>query len=62
MGASSPKLKIPKQEKEIYYFRNFDSYKDDSSEKHKVKLEVRLKNILEYKNIQIQLIHYKDSF
>ena len=62
MGIGSPKINIPKQKEEIYYFKNFDSYKDNSSEKHKVKLEVKLRNIFEDKNLQIQLISYKDSY
>ena len=61
MGIGGSKLKIPKQKKELYYFKNFKTYNDDSYEKHKVKLEVRLKNIIEYKSIQIQLIYYQDS-
>jgi len=61
MGGSAPKINIPKDLQEIYYFKNFSTYTDDSELKHKVKLEVMLKNILEFQNIKIQLIYYKDS-
>ena len=61
MGIGGTKVDIPKNLEEIYYFKNFESYKYDSTEQHKVKLEPRLKNIFEYKNIQIQLIYYQDS-
>ena len=38
MGGSAPKINIPKDLKEIYYFKNFSTYTDDSELKHKVKL------------------------
>ena len=61
MGIGGPSLNIPEDIKEIYYFKNIIDYKEDSLLKHKVKLEVMLKNILEFKNVKIQLIYYQDS-
>ena len=61
MGGSSPIVTIPEEQTELYYFKNSPDYIDDSLLKHKVKLEFCLKNILEFKDIKIQLIYYEDS-
>ena len=60
MGLSGiPVKEIPRDAK--YYFKTFETYIDDSLEMHKVKLELRLKNIFSHKNIQIKLIYFEDS-
>ena len=60
MGFSCHKIEdIPKAPE--FYFQNFDSYAEDTLLKHKVKIEVKLKNIFENKNISIQLIYYQDN-
>ena len=61
MGASSSKIKLPEDPNPINYYTDLTTYDIDPEEQYKVKLEVRLKNIFEYKNIQIQLISYTDS-
>ena len=60
MGLSGHKVEDIKKDPE-FYFQDSESYGIDSEERHKVKLEVRLKNIFENKNIIIQLIYYQDS-
>ena len=52
---------VPIEKNGIYYFTYFFHDKCDSLLKGKAKLEFRLKNILEFKDIKIQLIYYEDS-